>query len=239
MLCCGMTTPIDSSPMVQQIVSKVVGTVAQKRGNAIRSKVAEARAKFPDLTNEQLAKRFIRNRSFYSGVSGGVTSLGGLMTLPVTLPASVASSLAFQAEIVLTVAHIYGHDLNSEDRYLDFLLVFMGNNVHEVLKRLGIAAGTRLTRRVVDRLFTRQVMYQIWKIVGKNVLTKAGTKSTFSLMRIVPLVAAPIGFAFDYAAARAIGKAALSYYGHDGLESDPEDLDEIDAADGAASPVPA
>lgn len=210
-----MTTTTESVPVVQQIIEKVVGTVARKRGPAIREQVAAAREKYPKVSNEELARRFILNRSFYSGVAGGVTSLGGLITLPVSVPAGLASSLTFQAEIVLTVAHIYGHDLDSEDRYLDFLLLYLGNSVHQVLKQLGIAAGKRLTWKVVNRLFTRQVMRQIWKVVGRDVLTKAGTKSTFSLARAVPLVSGPIGFAFDYAAARTVGKAAVRYYGNE------------------------
>ncbi|WP_181392018.1 EcsC family protein [Deinococcus irradiatisoli] len=207
--------PDEGSFSVQQVVGKVVSTVATRRGSSIRSVVASERAKNPEWTNAELARMFILRRAFYSGVSGGVTSLGGLITLPVTLPVSLASSLAFQAEIMLTVAHIYGHDLEHEDRYLDFLLLFLGNNVHEVMKHLGIVAGTRVTRQVVDRVFTREVMQMTWKVVGKNVLTKAGSKSTFSLMRAVPFVAAPIGFAFDYAAARAVGKAALLFYANE------------------------
>ncbi|WP_424950294.1 EcsC family protein [Deinococcus sp.] len=223
---------------VQQVVGRIVGTVAQRRGPTIYKVVAEARKKNPALSNAELAAIFIKRRAFYSGVSGGVTSLGGLITLPVTLPAGLASSLAFQAEIMLTVAHIYGHELQHEDRYLDFLLLFLGNNVHEVMKRLGVAAGTRLTRQVVDKLFTREVMNAIWRIVGKSVLTKAGTKSTFTLMKAVPFVAAPIGFAFDYTAARALGAAAILFYSHeDELSIETIEVESWPTEDAAPSPL--
>ena len=122
---------------VQQVVGRIVGTVAQRRGPTIYKMVAEARKKNPALSNAELAAILIKRRAFYSGVSGGVTSLGGLITLPVTLPAGLASSLVFQAEIMLTVAHVYGHDLEHEDRYLDFLLLFLVGVVPEVMKRLG------------------------------------------------------------------------------------------------------
>jgi EcsC protein family len=226
-----MTTMPDGNDLgaTYQIVSKIVSTVATQRGEAIQRVVADERAKQPTLSNEELAGLFIKRRAFYSGVSGGLTSLGGIITLPVSVPVGLLSSLAFQAEIMLTVAHIYGHDLHHDDRYLDLLLLFLGNSVHEVMKRLGIAAGQRLTRAVVDRVFTREVMYMIWRIVGKNVLTKAGAKSTFSLMRAVPFISAPIGFAFDYAAARALGKAAILFYAHENalnlgtLDTDTDD----------------
>lgn len=199
----------------QTLLAKVVSTVAKMRGPAIVQKVAEYRSRHPHLSRDELARLIVWQKAFYSGVSGAATSLGGLVTMPITLPASVVSSLAFQAEIVLTVAHIYGHPLDHEDRQFDLLAVLMGNRVHEVAKRLGIAAGTRLTRQVVDKVFTREVMLVIWKVVGREILTKNGQKSLFSLMKAVPLVAAPIGFTFDYVAARGVGKAARAYYGGD------------------------
>lgn len=223
---------------VQQVVGRIVGTVAERRGPTIHKMVAEARKKNPALSNAELAAIFIKRRAFYSGISGGVTSLGGLVTLPVTLPAGLASSLVFQAEIMLTVAHIYGHDLKHKDRDLDFLLLFLGNNVHEVMKGLGVAAGTRVTRQVVDRLFTREVMNAIWRIVGKSVLTKTGTKSTFTLMKAVPFVAAPIGFAFDYTAARALGAAAILFYSHeDELSIETIEVESWPTEDAAPSPL--
>lgn len=205
----------------QKLLAKVVSTVAKVRGPAIEKKVADFRARHPHLSRDELARLIVRQKAFYSGISGAATSLGGLATMPITLPASVMSSLAFQAEIVLTVAHVYGHPLDHEDRQFDLLAVLMGNRVHEVAKRLGIAAGTRLTRQAVDKVFTREVMLVIWKVVGRDILTKNGQKSVFSLMKAVPLVAAPIGFTFDYVAARAVGKAARAYYGGDEAQ-DPQ-----------------
>lgn len=209
------------SNLPKQFFTRIVRTVANLRGPAIRARVAEVRRTHPTISDDDLARMLIKNRAFYSGVAGGVTSIGGLMTLPISLPAGVMSSLSFQAEITLTVAHIYGHDLEHEDRALDFLLVLMGNGVHEITKHLSIAAGTRLTRAMVDKVFTREVMSFIWKVVGKQVLTKAGTKSTFSIMKAVPFVAAPIGFAMDYSAARAVGKAAMMFYASDGVPPPP------------------
>ncbi|MCX7970464.1 MAG: EcsC family protein, partial [Negativicutes bacterium] len=48
----------------------------------------------------------IRNTALKCGGVGFVTSLGGLMTLPVALPASLAGTMVLQMRMVLAIAHI-------------------------------------------------------------------------------------------------------------------------------------
>jgi len=55
-------------------------------------------------------------------------------------------------------------------------------------------------------------MVKIWSIVGRKIITKAGEKSLISFVRMVPLVGAPVGFAFDWAYAKTIGNFAMKYY---------------------------
>ena len=55
-------------------------------------------------------------------------------------------------------------------------------------------------------------MVKIWKVVGQKIITKAGEKSMTSFMKMVPLVGAPVGFAFDWTATQAVGKLAIKYY---------------------------
>ena len=55
-------------------------------------------------------------------------------------------------------------------------------------------------------------MKRITSLIGRKIITKAGEKSLTSFMKMVPLVGAPIGFAFDWFAARAVGHFAIKYY---------------------------
>jgi hypothetical protein len=48
--------------------------------------------------------------------------------------------------------------------------------------------------------------------VGKKVLVKGGQKSLQVIAKLIPLVGLPIGFVFDFAAAQAVGRAAIKYY---------------------------
>jgi len=80
-----------------------------------------------------------------------------------------------------------------------------GDSAKEIIKRIGIETSKAVTKKAVDKYITREVMTQIWKIVGRKIITKAGEKSLISFIRMVPLVGAPVGFTFDYFAARAVG----------------------------------
>ena len=55
-------------------------------------------------------------------------------------------------------------------------------------------------------------MKKIWKVIPQKIITKAGQKSLTSFTKMIPLVGAPVGFAFDWAAARTVGRYAIKYY---------------------------
>jgi hypothetical protein len=65
---------------------------------------------------------------------------------------------------------------------------------------------------MIEKQLTRSVTRRVCQEVGKKVLVKGGQKSLQVIAKLIPLVGAPIGFAFDYVAARAVGKIAIRYY---------------------------
>jgi EcsC protein family len=68
--------------------------------------------------------------------SGFITGFGGLLTLPVAIPAAFGASWIIQARMAGAIAHIYGHSLKS-DRVRTFVLAsLLGDAAKEVLKKL-------------------------------------------------------------------------------------------------------
>ena len=75
-----------------------------------------------DLAEDYLAKydsekaieKLIQAQTTKSAVSGFVTGFGGLLTLPVTVPANISSVLVFQMRMIATIAHIRGYDLKDD-----------------------------------------------------------------------------------------------------------------------------
>lgn len=175
---------------------------------AVRAFVAQQRVARPEESRDQLAARVVSKQSLKAGGVGAITGLGGVVTLPVAIPANLVGTWRVQATMLAVVAEIYDAEFEIDD----FFLVMGGSAVVEAMKQFGVAAGKDITKRMVEKHITRETMKQINRVVSRKVITKAGEKSLTSFTKMVPLVGAPVGFAFDWTATRAFGKAGILYY---------------------------
>ena len=177
---------------------------------AVKEHVAQLRAARPDASTHELATGVVSRRALKAGGIGALTGLGGLITLPVAIPADLVGTWRVQTVMLAVIAEIY----EAEFEFDDFFLVLGGSAVTEAMKQFGVAAGKDVTKRMIEKHVTRETMKQINRVVSRQILTKAGAKSATSFMKMVPLVGAPVGFAFDWTATRAFGAAAIRYYAH-------------------------
>lgn len=155
-------------------------------------------ARIDSLINWQTVRNF---------TTGFITGLGGLLTLPIAVPAALGASWILQARMAGAIARICGHDL-SEDRVRTLVLLsLVGDSGKEVLKRAGIKVTTKLTQKAIQKI-PGKILIEINKRVGFRLLTKAGQKGVVNLMKAVPVVGGVVGGAFDAATCRAVGYAA-------------------------------
>jgi len=193
-------------------LEKIIDWMIETGQQDIDEYVNKLRSQNPGISADDLAKKIVRRKSIKNGLVGAVTGLGGIITLPVAVPADVVASWKIQIFIALTVAHVYGHDAKTADIKTDIYLILAGDSAKEALKRVGIEVSKGVTKKAISKYVTREVMKKIWKVVPQKIITKAGEKSLTSFMKMVPLVGAPVGFAFDWVAAKVVGKTAIKYY---------------------------
>lgn len=201
---------------LEEAFRKVLDWVVSHDAVQVESYIQGLRAKYPGLDNQALAKKMLSKASLQAGAAGFVTGLGGVLTLPITVPANLLATWRIQAILVIRMAYLFGADRDKEQLMRDVLLIMAGDAGKEALKTAGVMVGKHWTRKAVDQLITRQVMKQIWKVVPRTVITKAGEKSLLSFARMVPGVGGPVGFGFDWAYAQMIGRRAIAYY-RDGI----------------------
>ncbi|HUJ25456.1 MAG TPA: hypothetical protein VLW85_05525, partial [Myxococcales bacterium] len=79
-----------------------------------RERVARARAAHPEDDQVALGRRLIRAAAMRAGFAGAATGTLALVTLPVGLPAGIAASLFFEAELILALLELYGFDSAGE-----------------------------------------------------------------------------------------------------------------------------
>lgn len=201
-----------TSEELQESLSELVDWYAKSNVQDIEEYVLKLRAQNPGISNLELAKKVVRRKSLKCGLVGATTGIPGILAFPVTIPADLVMCWRIQIIMIVSVAKIYGHDAKTTDLKTDIILVMAGDSAKEGLKRFGIELGKGITKKTVDKHITRETMKVIWKYVPQKVITKAGEKSFTSFSKMVPLVGAPIGFAFDWPVARIVGNTAIKYY---------------------------
>ena len=207
-----MDKSLPSKRDLENALETVMDYVISTDSNKIQAYVDKLKEQNPGISRDKLAKKVLHHKSLKNGLVGGATSLGGILTMPVTIPTDLIASWRIQATMAFSIAYIYGHTENTTDLKTDLYLILAGDSAKEALKRLGIEISKDITKKAVNKYITRDVMVKIWKVVGRKIITKAGQKSMTSFVKMVPLVSAPVGFVFDWSATQAVGYMAINFY---------------------------
>lgn len=167
--------------------------------------LAESYMKSNDLV--ACSNSLIRWQNAKTGTTGFVSGLGGVITMPVAIPASVASLLYVQIRMVAAIAHMGGYDLR-DDRVRSFVYVCLtGSAAKDIIKEAGINIGTRLTISMIKKI-PGTVTTRINQKVGFRLVTKFGSKGVINLGKMVPLVGGVIGGTFDSISTNIVGNVA-------------------------------
>jgi hypothetical protein len=168
---------------------------------------------------EAAIRRLVATHVRLAAVSGFVTGLGGLATLPVTIPAATAGLYVLATRMSAGIAYLRGYDVHTEEVRSAVLVSLLGSAGASVLKRTGIEVGQRSTAAVLQRVSGRALL-EINKKVGYRLVTKAGELGVINLSKLVPLVGGPIGATVDGLSCRTIATYALRTFPARPLMSD-------------------
>lgn len=181
----------------------------------VRAYVRDLKDRYPDASAEELARKVVSLKSLKNGFVGAAAGTPGFLAFPIVVPADVVVSWKIQINMAMCIAHIYGQAIDTQDPdadiKTDIFLILAGSSAKECLSILGIDVDA-VTKKTVKRYVTREVTMELCKHLARKVISVAGVRSFSRMSRLVPLVGAPIGFAFDYSAARSVGECACDYY---------------------------
>ena len=170
------------------------------------SELAQSYIKNSASRNDQ-ANSLIRWQNTKAGTSGFLTGLGGIITMPVTIPANVASVIFVQMRMIAAIAYIGGHDIKDDRVKALVYACLTGNAAKDILKDIGIVAGTKLTTSAIKNISGKTII-AINQKVGFRLVTKFGEKGVINLGKAVPFVGGIIGATFDSVATNTIGNIA-------------------------------
>ncbi|MDU1892315.1 MAG: EcsC family protein [Dysgonomonas sp.] len=150
-------------------------------------------------TLEQQVDSLIKWQVTKAATSGFVTGLGGIMVMPLTVPANIASVIYVQIRMIAAIAYMGGHDIR-DDRVKSLVYISMvGNGAKELLKDMSIKSGEKLLTKVIENVATK-------------LATNAGQKSVTSLAKAMPLLGGAVGGAYDGVSTRVVGKVAKKIF---------------------------
>ncbi|HCE2212559.1 TPA: EcsC family protein [Vibrio parahaemolyticus] len=153
------------------------------------------------------ANSLIRWQNTKAGTSGFLTGLGGLITMPVTLPANITSVMYVQIRMIAAIAHMGGHDLKDDRVKAMVYACLTGNAAKDILKDIGIVVGRKLTENAIKSISGKTIT-KINQAVGFRLLTKFGEKGAINLGKAIPLVGGIVGATFDSVTTNTIGNMA-------------------------------
>ncbi|HAN09378.1 MAG TPA: hypothetical protein DCP90_02060 [Clostridiales bacterium] len=164
------------------------------------------------IEREELAKKIISRGALKAGGIGAVLNVGGIITMPITMPADLYLTFRIQARMVLAIAYLYGWDIHDKEITTDVLLVMGGSGAVETLAKAGIKVGQEFAKKAMNKYINREVMKKINQVISRKLITKNGEKSLTSFFKLGPIIGAPIGGGINLIGTKVIGESALKYY---------------------------
>lgn len=157
------------------------------------------------------AKKMINNQIIKCTTSGFITGFGGLITLPITIPANISSVLYVQMRMIACTAYLAGYDLKSDQVQTLVYACLAGVSVTEVVKQTGVKIGVKMATSAIKKI-PGKTLTKINQKVGFRFVTKFGEKGVINLGKLVPGVGAVIGGGLDYVETKVIAKRAYDWF---------------------------
>ena len=157
------------------------------------------------------AKKLIDAQVAKCTTSGFVTSLGGLITLPVAIPANITSVLYVQMRMIGALAMIGGYDLKNDEVQTMVYLCLVKSSVSDVCKSAGVQVANKMTIAMLKKL-PGTVLTKINQKVGFRLLTKFGEKGVVNLVKLVPIAGGVVGGGVDFVGTKLIADKAYKAF---------------------------
>lgn len=227
--------------MAQKLDEKQMVTILDELYGKVLNGVPKVSKPVDELANDYLeknnsaekaAKELIKYQIAKCGTSGFITGLGGVVTLPVAIPANVSSVLYVQLRMVAAIAKMGGFDIQSDQVQTLAYACLTGSAIADVLKHTGIKVGEKIAVSAINKI-PGKVLTSINQKVGFRLITKFGTKGAVNLVKLVPVAGGIIGGAMDIGSTQIIAKNAYNIFIKKQMQFDskvvqePEDIIDI------------
>lgn len=192
---------------IQMLLDKILSVGVDGLGpmKGARQVAEEHLAAHPDV--EDAVARIIATHVRLAAATGFATGMGGLLTLPVTIPADAAVFYVLAGRCAAAVAHARGYDVTADEVRSVILISLLGAGGTALLADVGVTIGNKAAMSALKSL-PGSAVFAINKRVGFRLLTKFGSTGVINLVRVIPLVGGGTGAVVNAGSMRGIGRYA-------------------------------
>ncbi|MET7377912.1 hypothetical protein ABZT08_03660 [Streptomyces sp. NPDC005526] len=213
--------PVPEAATGGQRVLDLLDKAIELQSPLVRKNIARARQRNPEGTPAQVLRNL--ERMYVSALTGTGAAVGGTAAAPgvgtgvaLALSAGEAlSSLELTALFALSIAEVHGVAIDEIERRRTIVLgVMLGGSGSATITKVAERTGQHWGRQVVAKVPV-ETLRQINKILGKNFVTKYGTKQGIIVLgRVAPFgIGAVIGGGANAAMATLAVRAGRRAFG--------------------------
>ena len=136
-----IVTPDDVMKLLDALYSKAVDGLG-KVSPPIEQFAFDYVSKSADV--KEAAKKMIKAQIAKCTTSGIVTGFGGLITLPIAIPANISSVMYVQMRMIACLAYMAGYDLKSDQVQALVYACLAGIGVAQIAKKLVLTSEKKL-----------------------------------------------------------------------------------------------
>lgn len=210
-----MSAPEPSKTIVQRapemaggVLRTILEFAIEGNGTVPGAKSAAAKSLQSRGEHEAAVDWILRQHVGLAGAQGLVTNIGGLITLPVALPANLAGLAVVQMRMIAAIAHLRGYDV--DDRRVRVALTMLMLGEEEVRRqvasgRLPTSPMVIATAPVFDPALEQSVSERVFGDLGTKM---AGKHVVVLVAKRIPFVGGGVGAATDGYLTYALGHYA-------------------------------
>ena len=185
---------LDGIPKISPSVAELAGDYLKKHSD-----------------KEEACRAMLRNQIIKCTTSGALSGLGGIVSMPVAIPANIGSVLYVQMRMIACAAYLADYDLDSDQTQTFVYACLAGVTVNELLKQAGVKFGIKFANSMIKKI-PGTVLTKINQKVGFRFLTKFGSKGLVNLGKLVPGVGAVVGGGLDLIETKIIANRAYNWF---------------------------
>ena len=181
-----------------------------KYSSALR--IAERAMKRSRKNPEKAIRRVVRQHRRSVTAAGFLTGLGGLITLPVLLPANVFEFYVQATRMVGAIASIRGYDLNDDEVRSRVLAALVGEESEDVLASIGLGPIAGAATRQLEKRLPFSPSSAVARAIGGRVLRRFGLQSARLFGKAIPALGGVIGALSDRGMLKKISRTAMENF---------------------------